>query len=46
MAQTGTTVALARELEKQIAQLEAHSDSPAAREEIERLRHQLEATLR
>src|SRR5438132_6066031 len=37
---------MARELEKQIAELERASDSQAAREEIERLRHQLEALRR
>ena len=37
---------MARELDKQIAELERASDSQAAREEIERLRHQLEALRR
>jgi acetyl-CoA carboxylase carboxyl transferase subunit alpha len=46
MAKTGAKLALTRELEKQIAELENHSDSEAAREEIERLRHQLEASRR
>jgi len=46
MAQAGAKLALTRELEKQIAELEKYSDSEAAREEIERLRHQLEASRR
>ncbi|PYV27444.1 MAG: acetyl-CoA carboxylase carboxyl transferase subunit alpha [Acidobacteria bacterium] len=37
---------MARELEKQIAELERASDSQATREEIERLRHQVEALRR
>ena len=46
MAQAGTKRDLTRKLEKQIAELEKQSDSQAARHEIERLRHQLEATNR
>ena len=46
MAQTGAKLALTRELEKQIAELEKYSDSEAAREEVERLRYQLEAAHR
>jgi acetyl-CoA carboxylase carboxyl transferase subunit alpha len=46
MARSGTKVALSRELEKQIAELEKQSGSQAARREIERLRHQLEAANR
>ena len=43
MARSGTKAALTRELEKQIADLEKRPDSKAARPEIERLRHRLEA---
>jgi acetyl-CoA carboxylase carboxyl transferase subunit alpha len=43
MAQSGAKLALTRELEKQIAELEKHSDSEAAREEVARLRYQLES---
>src|SRR6516165_7502267 len=46
MARSGTKVALNRELEKQIAELEKQSDSQPARREIERLRYQLEAANR
>jgi acetyl-CoA carboxylase carboxyl transferase subunit alpha len=46
MAQAGAKLALTRELEKQIAELEKYSDSEAAREEVGRLRYQLEAARR
>jgi len=46
MARSGTKVALTRELEQQIAELEKRPDSQAARPEIERLRYQLEAVNR
>jgi acetyl-CoA carboxylase carboxyl transferase subunit alpha len=43
MAQSDEQLAVAQELEKQIAELEQSSDSEAVRDEIERLRHQVEA---
>jgi acetyl-CoA carboxylase carboxyl transferase subunit alpha len=43
MAHSDTNLAVVRELEKQIAELEQASDSEVAHEEIERLRQQLEA---
>jgi acetyl-CoA carboxylase carboxyl transferase subunit alpha len=43
MANPETQVAVVRELEKQIAELEQASDSEVTHEEIERLRQQLEA---
>ena len=43
MAHPDTNLAVVRELEKQIAELEQASDSEVAREEIERLRQQLDA---
>jgi acetyl-CoA carboxylase carboxyl transferase subunit alpha len=43
MAEAPGQQQMARELERQIAELEKASDSEAAREEVERLRHQLEA---
>ncbi len=43
MGDTNTRLEMAREIEKQIAELEQNSDSEAAREELERLRLQLEA---
>ncbi len=43
MAKPSAQLALARQLEKQITELEKASDSEATREEIERLRLQLEA---
>jgi acetyl-CoA carboxylase carboxyl transferase subunit alpha len=46
MAPSGTKVTLARELGKQIAELEKQPESAAARHEIERLRFQLEAANR
>ncbi len=44
MAKRETQPTIAEELEKLIADLEKSGDSEAAREEIERLRHQLEAS--
>jgi acetyl-CoA carboxylase carboxyl transferase subunit alpha len=46
MAQSVAQLAVAKELEKQIAELEKEGDSTAVREEIERLRHQVEALRR
>ncbi len=46
MGDTDTRLEMAREIEKQIAELERNSDSEAAREELERLRVQLEALRR
>ncbi len=46
MGDTDTRFEMAREIEKQIAELEQTSDSEAAREELERLRLQLEALRR
>ena len=46
MGDTDTRLEMAREIEKQIAELEQNSDSEAAREELERLRLQLEALRR
>jgi acetyl-CoA carboxylase carboxyl transferase subunit alpha len=43
MAQSAAQRAVAKELEKQIAELQKEGDSTAVREEIERLRHQVEA---
>jgi len=43
MAESQSTLAVAQEIEKQIAELESISDSQATREEIERLRQQLAA---
>ena len=43
MAEAPGQQQMARELERQIAELEKVSDSEAAREEVERLRLQLEA---
>jgi acetyl-CoA carboxylase carboxyl transferase subunit alpha len=43
MAKAETQLAVVKEIEKQIAELEKASDSQATREEIERLRQQLEA---
>jgi len=43
MADSDSSLAVAQEIEKQIAELESASDSQAAQEEIERLRQQLEA---
>ncbi len=42
MAPSGENLAVAEELEKQIAELKKASDSEAVREEIERLRHQVD----
>jgi len=44
MSQSGTKAALTRELEKRITELERQPDSQEARRELDRLRHQLEAT--
>lgn len=46
MAHAKAQLVLTRELERQIAELEKYSDSEAARDEIERLRYQLEAARR
>lgn len=43
MVLSNDQLAVAKELEKQIAELEKASDSQAAQEEIDRLRHQLDA---
>jgi len=43
MPESESTLAVAQEIEKQIAELESFSDSQATREEIERLRQQLAA---
>ena len=43
MDQTDEKQTIMREIEKQIAEIEKASDSPAAQEEVERMRHQLEA---
>lgn len=43
MARSAAKAALTRDLEKQIAELEKRADSPVARRELDRLRHQLEA---
>ena len=45
MAQSGGKSAVALEIERQIAELEREADSIATREEIDRLRQQLEGTL-
>ena len=45
MAQSGGKSAVALEIERQIAELEREADSIATREEIERLRQQLEGAL-
>ena len=46
MSPADSQLAMAKEIERQIAELERASDSEAAREEIERLRHQVEALQR
>lgn len=46
MSPSDGQLAMAKEIERQIAELQRASDSEAAREEIERLRHQVEALQR